>query len=65
MLPIYLPNNGKYILSNSPCEIKMKNKKYHTVGTFPKSNKIKEQNRHKYMTLHFPDLVPKAYLETV
>ena len=46
-------------------KLKMKNKKYHTVGTFPKSNKIKEQNRHKYMTLHFPDLVPKAYLETV
>ena len=40
MLPIHLPNNGKYISSNSPCEIKMKNKKYHTVGTFPKSNKI-------------------------
>jgi hypothetical protein len=43
----------------------MKGKKYHTVGTFPKSyckNLRKRQNRypiiHKYMIAHFPVLVP-------
>ena len=41
----------------------MKNKKYHTVRTFPKSNrKIVERGKlipltHKYMTAHFPGLV--------
>jgi len=42
----------------------MKNKNYHTVGTIPTSN-IKTVGRgkgipltHKYMTAHFPDLVP-------
>ena len=48
---------------------KMKNKKYHTVGTFPKSNrkilemgKIDTLNTHIlyiyiYMTAHFPGLI--------
>jgi len=43
----------------------MKNRKYHTVGTVPKSNrKIVERGKikidtptHKYMTAHFPVLV--------
>jgi len=41
----------------------MKNKKYHTAGRFPKSNRkiVKEAKSipltHKYMTAHFPDLV--------
>jgi hypothetical protein len=41
----------------------MKNKKYHTVGTIPKSNvKIDERGKidtlaHTKMTVHFPGLV--------
>jgi hypothetical protein len=41
----------------------MKNKKYHTAGTFPKSNvKIDERGKidtlaHTQITVHFPGLV--------
>jgi hypothetical protein len=41
----------------------MKNKKYHTVGTFPKSNiktverdKMDTPSKHMYMTDHFLDI---------
>ena len=41
--------------------LKLKTKKYHTVGTVPKSNiKITERckidTKHKYITTHFPGL---------
>ena len=45
---------------------KMENKKYHTVGTIPKSKSQKEAKSipltHKYMTGHFPGLV---YIQTL
>ena len=38
----------------------MKNINYHTVGTFPKTNRKEAQSippTHKYITAHFPGLV--------
>ena len=53
----------RFLFSENIYINKMKNKKYHTVGTIPKSNiKIVVRGKmipitHKYMITHFPGLV--------